>query len=116
MKWSDAVTAVANLSHGMCGLMDQSWPGDWRLPTKTEFMAMYASARNQGYMYPVLTNTAGTGHWTEGDPFQNLQASYYWSSELSGYAWRWNVWYGDLVITSISSEDLYYVWPVRADQ
>jgi hypothetical protein len=118
LNWFDAGTWTANLTNGLCGLTDGSGAGDWRLPTKTEWMAMVTSARKQGFIDPALTNGAGTAKWAAGDLFNNVQANWYWSSSIYAYpdiAWFVDMWDGDV---GYSSESGYfnYVWPVRAGQ
>jgi hypothetical protein len=38
LNWYNAMKWVAALGGGYCGLFDGSSAGDWRLPTKTEWM------------------------------------------------------------------------------
>jgi hypothetical protein len=102
-------------------LSDGSSAGDWRLPTKTELMAMVASARKQWFKSPALTNRAGTGKWTEGDPFANVQSNVYWSGSTfsSNGAGAWGAWYVQLfdgLVYYSNKSNYYYVWPVRAGQ
>ncbi len=80
LSMQNAMLWVAGLQNGICGLTDMSYAGDWRLPTKAEWMAMMARAHKQGYTNPILTNGAGTAQWTNGDVFDNVQSNYYWSS------------------------------------
>ena len=118
LTWADANTWVAGLGKGLCGLTDGSSAGDWRLPTKTEWMAMVQSARKHGYIYPSLTNTAGTGQWAAGDIFDVIQSNCYWSSSTyagnTGYAWFVNMYDGS--VHSNNKTINYYVWPVRGGQ
>ena len=111
LDWYDAMKWAAGLHGGLCGLTDGSDVGDWRLPTITEWMAMVAYAKKM-WNYPVLSNGAGTGHWTEGDVFNNVQGDIYLSSTFFGVAGGWTI-------------DMNYgllggggglVWPVRAGQ
>jgi hypothetical protein len=68
--WSDAITASENLILGPgCGYID------WRLPNANELSSLI----HRGHYDPALPNTAGTGWWSEGDPFTNVQNNY-WSS------------------------------------
>lgn len=117
MKWVASLGDTGNPSTG-CGLSDGSSAGDWRLPTKTEWMAMVAFARNAGYTNPTLQNGTGTGQWTNGDVFNNVQPDDYWSSttyaSTTGYAWSVNLWFGSMVYNFKTS--LNYVWPVRGGQ
>lgn len=114
LKWADANTWVAGLGNGLCGLHDGSAPGDWRLPTKTEWMAMVQGARNHHFSSPSLTNAAGTSQWQDGDIFANVQSYHYWASTTEGtdYAWIVRMWDG--VVGSYGKTETVYTWPVRA--
>lgn len=120
INWYEAMTAVADLANGQCGLTDGSFAGDWRLPERIEVLALL----DERYEYPALGNAAGTGQWEEGDPFFDVQPGSYWSA--TGYENYSNaVW---LVFFS-QGYMLYYannsfagktgfcsVWPVRDGQ
>ena len=122
LSWYDAMKWAAGLEHLPCGLTDGSTPGDWRLPTKTEWMAMVAYAKSQAYTYPALTNGAGTAKWSEGNIFAGVATSHiYWSSTSdsgsTSSAWTCAMWNGNMgmggVDKSIAS---IRVWPVRGGQ
>ena len=108
--WNDAMAAAAGLAHGQCGLTDGSVAGDWRLPTKEEWQAFVDTS----YSNPALCNAAGTGHWSQGDAFDNVQSNRYWSSTEydSDHAWVVDVYNGD-VYPNLKVYS-YYVWPVRS--
>ncbi len=110
----NALDFANNLANGNYGLSDGSQAGDWRLPNRLELESLL----HFGYVNPALSNTAGTGQWTAGEPFTNVQANkYYWtSSSHSGntpLGWYVNLCDG-IVNTSVKSP--YYVWPVRDEQ
>ncbi len=116
LDWYDAMTWVTALGNGSCGLTDNSSAGEWRLPTKTEWMAMIAYAKKMGYN-PVLTNAAGDGLWTNGDAFDNLVSSnFYWTNtsyiDDITHAWIVHMPDGNFFIT----DSVAYVWPVRGGQ
>ena len=118
LDWYDAMTWVAALGSGHCGLTDGSSTGDWRLPTKTEWMAMNAYAKGR-YRNLALTNAAGTAQWTmAGDAFNNVQSSFYWSSTtdatITAQAWGGDM-YDGYVFGNYKSVN-YFVWPVRGGQ
>ena len=75
-NWDEAIDKAAALHSGECGLTDGSSKGDWRLPTKEEWETFI----DPNYFDPALSNAAGTGKWSEGDAFNNVQSDYYWSS------------------------------------
>ena len=110
-NWDQAMDKAAALHTGECGLTDGSSEGDWRLPTKEEWEAFV----DMNYFYPALSNAAGTGKWSEGDAFNNVQSGYYWSSTAYGtytdHAWFLNIAYG--YVYDPSKSDSFYVWPVR---
>lgn len=125
-NWADANTVAAELAHGQCGLTDGSLPGDWRLPTLAcpsgtscsfatpptgEFATIFASSCPT----PFILDTAGTGCWSEGNPFSGVQSNLYWSATTyagnpSG-AWYAGLSGGDAV--AYSKTYVHYVWPVR---
>ena len=109
--WVDALILSSNLASGNCGLTDGSKPGDWRLPSEDELLALL----DFWYHGPALSNTAGTGQWTEGDPFTGVQSLYYWSSTIgarfTGYVWLVTLWDGHAAW--YSTDNNFYVWPVR---
>jgi hypothetical protein len=104
--WDDAQTASGILQDGDCGLSDGSVNGDWRLPTKSELVA--------------ITDASGTEYVRSGTPraFTGVQSGYYWSSTthpiFTTRAWfvyllNGLVYYDLKTLTS-------YVWPVRGGQ
>ncbi len=114
MGWEDALSYCNNLASGSCGLTDGSVAGDWRLPNRFELESLL----DLQYSFPAVPNTAGTGQWTSGDPFTNVQSSYYWSATTyashTHYAWSVLMSYG--VVSSSNKSSRHYVWPVRAGQ
>ena len=113
-SWSAALSDSNGLSSGLCGLTDGSNAGDWRLPNKKELISL----THDGYYNPTLPNTAGTGQWSEGDPFANVQSSFYWSSTTDALsiagARAWFVNMGNGVVDGDDkTSDGLYVWPVR---
>ncbi len=118
LSWYEAMTWTKGLGNGLCGLTDSSYHGDWRLPTKTEWMAMVAYAKNHGYISPALTNGTGTGHWTSGDVFTNVQSSLYWPSTTypgTSEAWLTYMYNGASNYVNYKTVN-YFVWPVRGGQ
>lgn len=114
LTWGDALTWSNSLSSGACALSDGSHPGDWRLPNREELESLIDFA----YGGLAISNTAGTGQLSHGDPFDNVQSSYYWSSttyaQNTAYAWIVATYDGSVFGFSKSSN--YYVWPVRGGQ
>jgi len=114
--WEAAITWANALSDGDCLLSDGSVPGEWRLPTTAEFSSLaYMETQN-----PAISNTDGTGHWANNDPFVNIVTGNfgYWTStswESSpasihiGFP-RSHTSYSDVKTQSL------YAWPVREDR
>ena len=117
--WANALADVAELNAD--GTMKSNSAGDtsnggshqtdWRLPNVKELQSLI----HYGFHNPAVPNTAGTGQWTSGDPFTNVQSYYYWSG--STYA----CYTSDALLVSMTSgtlgfngkSDVLYVWPVR---
>lgn len=97
----ESANNTANLlGDGSCGLMDNSKPGDWRLPSQEEWAATIAEAVSLGCIRengPSLTDTTGTKCFSEGrQPFDNFDAAgtnLYWSkttvSDNPSMAYTW---------------------------
>lgn len=71
------------LADAVCGLSDGSAPGNWRLPTVSEFRQIVTEVPFAGP--PALLNGAGTGQWTEGDVFDRVGATHIPASSLYIY-------------------------------
>jgi len=115
--WSDALTAANALEHGYCGLSDGSVAGDWRLPNRRELDSLL----DMQYCCPFLSDTAGTGHGSEGDPFSGVldQNSNFWSSTtaagLASYAFVVSLADGQVLFYT-KGDHTFKVWPVRGGQ
>jgi hypothetical protein len=118
LVWPSAKTWTAALGDGLCGLHDGSYAGDWRLPTKTELMAMVESAGKQGFSDPKLGNSSGTAKWSQGNPFDNVIADAYWSASplagAPGYTWYMHLSNGYMGYDWTTYS--FHIWPVRAGQ
>jgi hypothetical protein len=113
-SWRRAELAAGLLANGFCGLTDGSKPGGWRLPAREELLSIV----EPNYESPALANTAGTGQWTENDPFVSVQSFFYWSSSEDknqpDYAFYVNLAYG--VDSYAFQLNTFHVWPVRGGQ
>jgi hypothetical protein len=109
--WNDALSDCNELATGICGLTDGSNASDWRLPSLFEL----ESLRDMKYFGPCLSDRAGTGQWSQGDPFNNVASSHYWSSTtgatVSEGAWFVYMDYGYEDLAEKTTD--FYVWPVR---
>lgn len=111
-KFQEAMLAASNISTGMCGLTDGSKPGDWRLPTRTEWLEMV----DKRFIRPAISNAEGTAKWREGDAFVGVQDEAYWSGEPENgndrFAWGAGLFGGVVVLGEVNIRA--YIWPVRA--
>jgi Protein of unknown function (DUF1566) len=80
MPWARAKAEVAALQDGDCGLTDGSRPGDWRLPSKAEWVAMVDCSCGE----VALGDDLGTACYAGGaSSFRGVQPTDYWSSTES---------------------------------
>lgn len=138
--WADAVAIAASLSDQSesfcqdqgrtpeqcdCGLSDGSSPGEWRLPTASEWQAMIEDAEALGCVNgelggPAITTDAGTACWQEGpaSSFTGVEAQGYWSAstnaQVPGSAWLLGLGFGNFASSTKGSSA--FVWPVRGGQ
>jgi hypothetical protein len=112
--WTTALADANTLASGDCGLTDSSVAGAWRLPSLYELLSLM----DLEYVAPALSDTAGTGQWSEGDVFTGVQANRYWSSSSRAddpsFAFTGGFFSGH-VYTRGKTVGLY-VWPVRGEQ
>jgi hypothetical protein len=113
-NWETALTDCNTLAANGMTLTDGSVAGDWRLPNVKELQSLIDFA----YANPALSNAAGTGQWLAGNPFDNVQSIYYWSSTAyagsTNHAWIVYLDYG--VANNADKINNLYVWPVRGGQ
>ncbi len=112
--WSQAITDCNGLADNGGDLTDGSQAGDWYLANVKE----YVSLIHYGVSNPSVPDTLGTGQLSQGDPFNNVQSSNYWSStttaSLSTVAWR--VHFGLGIVLDNSKTSFKHVWCVRNGQ
>jgi hypothetical protein len=75
LTWTAALQQARTLAPPQCGLRDGSVAGDWRLPNTREALSLL----DWGFGYPALSNAAGTGQATDGDPFTRPTGQF-WTS------------------------------------
>ncbi len=116
--------AAAGLKNGDCGLSDKSSPGDWRVPSKDEWVATIARGQVLGCIFqgsgggpPPLTNDAGTACYVTGpSSFAGVAAGNYWSSttDEANLAWFAHLSQGN-IFNGASKGGTLRVWPVRGE-
>lgn len=132
--WAEAMEAAATVGDGLdCfsdgspDLTDGSQPGDWRLPTRWEWLRTTQRAKDLGCVdgspggAPSLTNDAGDGCFTSGagTSFAGVVlARDYWSStspsSAPGSAYGWSLVDGNQVFLPKSIvPPRPVIWPVR---
>ena len=109
VAWTDALTDANGLANGMCGLVDGSTAGQWRLPNVRELDSL------------INADQSNLSTWLTPQGFSNVvTVGNYWSSTTSagttGDAWslgaasgNWD-YYNKINSSPISN----YVWPVRS--
>ncbi len=114
---SDALKWSNNLESGVCGLTDNSNPGDWRLPNINEFMTLI----DYRYSNPAMSNDANTGRLDDGHPDESsfMHPSEPWgpyktSTRVSNSNFQyWTIDIGNGANTSRNPTLADRVWPVR---
>ena len=124
--WTSANQAAAALKSGDCSstanpLNDGSSAGDWRLPTREEWIAMVARGIALGCTVstgkaPTLTDDAGTACLSLGSSsFASVLQELYWSSTAldSNPIWGWVGFLGTGQVITNGKVNPSFVWPVR---
>ncbi len=110
--WSQALTDCNGLADNGGDLTDGSAAGDWRLANVKELQSLI----HYGISSPAVPDTLGTGQWSQGDPFNNVQSSDdYWSSttDASSAPSAWLVYFSNGYVGDGNKTSTKYVWCVR---
>lgn len=111
-NWANALNYCNLLADDGTDLTDGSVAGDWRLPNVKELESLI----HYGLYDPAIPNTAGTGKWTEGDPFTGVASFTYWASTTAAASPSTNAFAVSVIYGFNYSYDKttsFYVWPVR---
>jgi len=121
-KWEPAVSLVAGLSSGECGLTDGSLQGDWRLPSKEELQGIGTDPPTTWeFWYP---SSLGITWTTPSKPFNGVMTCefdscgygiYYWTSMVSSPTTRYVVRAKNGYSANLTMNGLVSVWPVRSE-
>jgi hypothetical protein len=117
-SWADANIKAGALASGQCGLTDGSKAGDWRLPTKDEWTAMFRPGCSPSPGGPTIPDRTGNACYAGGTPWAvNVQSADYWSSTTNANpttAFALDLLSGN---NSGGAKTLnLYAWPVRAER
>ena len=115
--WSNALTSCNNLVGDgsiLGGPTDGSVAGDWHLADLFELETL----RHLGAVNPCVPDKLGTGHWSEGDPFSDVQWTSYWSSTTNVFdaGSAWFVHFGTGYEDGSGKGNGSLVWCVRGGQ
>lgn len=108
--WSNALTDVNQLSSGVCGLIDGSSAGQWRLPNLNELESLVDVSTSN----PALT---------AGNPFASVSTGIYWTSTSyyggeAGSPYAWAIRFSDGryindMVSNVKATSNNAVWAVR---
>lgn len=120
-NYVEANLAAGQLSAGQCGLTDRSIPGDWRLPTRTEWETVVEQAVANDCDTPYFPDRNGLGCCgTDDCPFFGVQSAFHWSStsDVSSPASAWGASLLDGIVMAQNPKTASNasVWPVRGGQ
>ena len=105
--WDKAIAYCEELD----GTSGRGGHTDWRMPNVRELQSLV----HYGFYDPAMSNTAGTGQMTKGDPFSAPLGAGYWSSTTGAndaeLAWYMRLRDGGVFLGDKSSP--LFVWAVR---
>lgn len=101
--WTEALLAIKELADGQHGLSDGSGAGDWRLPNINELQSLVDLDSDHGPAFP------------DDHPFENLEATNYWSSSTvsSAPALGWYIAFAVAPPVFDLKMNAMRIWPVR---
>jgi len=118
VTWQHGLDFIAGINYGAHDCGQSGNYTDWRMPNYNEIRSLI----NAAYYNPAISNAAGNGQWTSGDPFTGLHQTesgdVFWTSDSvpssENNAIRINLASGAIInmITSPKTGTAL-VWPVR---
>jgi len=114
--WSGALSAIAGLASGQCGLTDGSAAGQWRMPNRAELLSLVDRAEtNQALRFnSIFYNSNGT--IDQPVVFTSFQDSeFYWTSTTAAFdtTQAWTLYSCDFGVYNIGKAALGYSLAVR---
>ncbi len=113
--WSQALSDCNNLADNDGDLDDDSGAGDWCLANIKQLQSLI----HYGVTGPSVPDTTGSGQWTQGDPFNNVQSAHYHSSttipNLITHDYGMNFANGNMTLPGKEGGPLHF-WCVRRGQ
>ena len=85
VDWSNALNGANSLTSGMCGLIDNSQPGDWRIPNARELLSIIDFNNRQpaiAMIHPFLGLEDGQFHWSSSTTLDNPARA--WGVQVAG--------------------------------
>lgn len=85
VDWPSALNGANALASGSCGLIDNSQPGDWRIPNARELLSIIDFNNRQPAIplnHPFLGLEDGQFHWSSSTTLDNPERA--WGVQVSG--------------------------------
>ncbi len=114
--WSDALTSVAALANGQCGLTDNSTAGQWRIPNRNELESLSDRAQTNLALYFGYTYLNKDGSTFQAPIFSNyIETQYYWTSttKAADPTEAWTVYSCDFGVYDVPKTSIGYTLAVR---
>ena len=109
--WLIAMEIVDEIADGECRLSDGSKPGDWRLPSASEFTALVNT--EWASVGPALSDRRGMRAWQDGDAFSGVQEAYYWTRSVVAGNDRYVMDMDTGYLVEQNRDMQHFLWPVR---
>lgn len=114
--WSDALTTIATLATGQCGLSDGSIAGQWRMPNRNELESLDDRAQTNMAQYFDYTYINKDGSTFQAPIFaEYMEAHYYWTSttDAADSIEAWTVYSCDFGVYDAAKSDVQFALAVR---